>query len=468
MKRILTFILAAVSALAIHGAESPVNVQKLSSDSTLTGSIVVPPGKSITATGNGTITATATSLAAPLPVNQGGTGTTTPSLVQGSNITITGTWPNQTITGTAGGITALTGDVTASGTGSVAATLATVNSNVGTFGNATQTAQMTVNAKGLTTAATNVTITPAVGSITGFGTGVATFLATPSSANLLAAVTDETGTGALVFAGNSTLTGNTSATNITASTAIYVPTNTSTNAGIYWGVGNVSHLAYNGSQTFLEAAGGLVVRTSVGGSTGLTVSTALDVTAGRDLQTSNGKLNIGITNTQAGAGVTNYGAAIISTVNQTGAADFRDVVVYHQTTAAGGGMQLVFDAQVGASTPGNNPSVASIDTAGTFKSSGAWILRPTIFTSAGNYTVTATDQLVIVNKGTGAATGITLTSSPVTGRAVIVMDGKGDAATNNITISPASGTINGLSSIPININYQSLTFVYNGTQWNQL
>ncbi len=35
--------------------------------------------------------------------------------------------------------------------------------------------------------------------INSLGTGVATFLGTPSSANLLAAVTDETGTGALVF-----------------------------------------------------------------------------------------------------------------------------------------------------------------------------------------------------------------------------------------------------------------------------
>jgi hypothetical protein len=37
------------------------------------------------------------------------------------------------------------------------------------------------------------------------GTGVATFLGTPSSANLAAAVTDETGTGALVFANSPTL-----------------------------------------------------------------------------------------------------------------------------------------------------------------------------------------------------------------------------------------------------------------------
>jgi hypothetical protein len=45
----------------------------------------------------------------------------------------------------------------------------------------------------------------AVGGITGLGTGVGTFLATPSSANLAAAVTGETGTGALVFATSPTL-----------------------------------------------------------------------------------------------------------------------------------------------------------------------------------------------------------------------------------------------------------------------
>jgi hypothetical protein len=32
-----------------------------------------------------------------LPVANGGTGTATPNLVQGANVTITGTWPNQTI-----------------------------------------------------------------------------------------------------------------------------------------------------------------------------------------------------------------------------------------------------------------------------------------------------------------------------------------------------------------------------------
>jgi len=52
---------------------------------------------------------------------------------------------------------------------------------------------------------TNVTGLPISTGVDGLGTGVATFLATPSSANLAAAVTGETGTGALVFANTPTL-----------------------------------------------------------------------------------------------------------------------------------------------------------------------------------------------------------------------------------------------------------------------
>lgn len=69
---------------------------------------------------------------------------------------------------------AISGDATLASAGGL--TLATVNTNVGTFGSATQVAQVTLNGKGLTTAAVALTITPAVGSITGLGTGVATAL----------------------------------------------------------------------------------------------------------------------------------------------------------------------------------------------------------------------------------------------------------------------------------------------------
>jgi len=58
---------------------------------------------------------------------------------------------------------------------------------------------------------------PVTSGISGLGSGVATFLATPSSANLASALTDETGTGANVFAGSPTLTGTVAAVNINAS-----------------------------------------------------------------------------------------------------------------------------------------------------------------------------------------------------------------------------------------------------------
>ena len=75
----------------------------------------------------------------------------------------------------------------------------------GTYGSATQTPVFVTNASGQITGVTNTTITPAVGSITGLGTGIATWLATPSSANLASAMTDETGSGSLVFATSPTL-----------------------------------------------------------------------------------------------------------------------------------------------------------------------------------------------------------------------------------------------------------------------
>lgn len=112
---------------------------------------------------------------------------TTGKLIKDSGLTLSGSnTGDQTIT--------LTGDVTGSGTGSFAATLATVNSNVGTFGSATKASAVTVNGKGLVTAASESTVTPAVGSITGLGTGVATWLATPTGANLTTALSSGGGT----------------------------------------------------------------------------------------------------------------------------------------------------------------------------------------------------------------------------------------------------------------------------------
>lgn len=106
-------------------------------------------------------------------------------------------------------ITALTGDVTATGPGSVAATLATVNGNVGSFGSSTSIPSFTVNAKGLITAANgNVVIAPA-GTLT--GTTLASNVVT-SSLTAVGTITTGTWQGTAITVAN----GGTGDTSLTA------------------------------------------------------------------------------------------------------------------------------------------------------------------------------------------------------------------------------------------------------------
>ena len=71
--------------------------------------------------------------------------------------------------------------------------------------------------------------------ITSFGSGVATWLGTPSSANLASAVTDEPGSGALVFASSPTLEGTVTLnqTNAATNTSAAI-TNTNDDKGTLW------------------------------------------------------------------------------------------------------------------------------------------------------------------------------------------------------------------------------------------
>ena len=75
---------------------------------------------------------------------------------------------------------------------------------------------------------TNCTGLPISTGVSGLGTGVATFLATPSSANLAAAITDETGSSTLVFSASPTFTGTVSAANLTLSGDLIVNGTTTT------------------------------------------------------------------------------------------------------------------------------------------------------------------------------------------------------------------------------------------------
>ena len=141
---------------------------------------------------------------------------------------------------------------------------------------------------------TNCTGFP-VANISGLGTGVATFLATPSSANLAAAVTGETGTGALVFGTSPTLVtpalGTPSAlvgTNITGTAAGLTAGNVTTNANLTGGVTSVGNAATVVTNANLTGA-----VTSVGNATSLGSFTSAQLAGAVTNETGSGLLVFG-------------------------------------------------------------------------------------------------------------------------------------------------------------------------------
>lgn len=83
----------------------------------------------------------------------------------------------------------------------------------------------------------------------------------------------------------------------------------------------------------------------------------------------------------------------------------------------------------------------------------------------GNYNVSDNDYFI------GATGGVTiyLPDNPANGQTHIVKDVGGYAAASNITVSGGTGTslnIDGSGSKTLSSNYQSLTVIYNGSQWS--
>lgn len=150
-----------VNYIIKYQAESPSDAGGVISVGGMTGDILCGAGLtcasgtiSVGGVGTGDVVGPASSVNSNIAVFNGVTG----KLIADSGVSVS------LITNT---ITALSGDVTAAGPGSVIATLATVNANVGSFGSSTSIPNFTVNAKGLITAAgSNVVIAPA-GTLTG-------------------------------------------------------------------------------------------------------------------------------------------------------------------------------------------------------------------------------------------------------------------------------------------------------------
>lgn len=82
------------------------------------------------------------------------------------------------------------------------------------------------------------------------------------------------------------------------------------------------------------------------------------------------------------------------------------------------------------------------------------------------YAVASTDQVIGVDT-TSLDITIQLPDSPETGRVIIIKDATGNASNHNITVTTVSGVvlIDGATTLVMNSDYESIQFLYTGTEY---
>ena len=282
---------------------------------------------------------------------------------------------------------------------------------------------------------TNCTGLPISTGVSGLGTGVATFLATPSSANLLAAVTDETGTGALVFAispvfttpnigaATGSITGNaatvTTNANLTGpitsvgnATSIASQTGTGTKFVMdtsptlvtpILGIASATSIAV---PTLTTASGAMTVTPAAGSNFNLVLSTTGDFAVNTSqlyVDTSAGNVGIGTTgptavlHLKAGTATANtaplkFTSGVLNTVAEAGAVEFLTDAFYGTITTGAARKTFAFLESPAFTTPNIGTPSAGV------------LTNCTGLPVAGGGTGVATlgDAGVLIGNGTGA------------------------------------------------------------------
>jgi hypothetical protein len=200
---------------------------------------------------------------------------------------------------------------------------------------------------------TNCTGLPIATGVSGLAANVATFLATPTSANLAAALTDETGTGANVFATSPTIA-TPNITNPSVSTGTF--TNPTVSTGTFTSPTLVTPAIGVATGTSLVATGTIVSSgtAGVGYSTGAggTVIQGTSRTTGVTLNKTTGAITLfsaAGTTTAATFTVTNSTVAATDVIilNQKSGTDLYDLMV---TAVAAGSFNLTFRTTGGTTT----------------------------------------------------------------------------------------------------------------------
>jgi hypothetical protein len=253
---------------------------------------------------------------------------------------------------------------------------------------------------------TNATGLPITTGVSGLGANVATFLATPSSANLINVVTDESGTGTLIF--NTSPNINTSITTSSASFNLINATATTVNfagAATTLAIGNASgNTSLNGNVT-------------VGGN--LTVSGTNTIINANTITVSDKNIELGTvaspTNTTAdGGGITLRGTTdktitwSNSLTSWTSSEDF--------SIATGKSFEVNGTAVLSATTLGSGVTGSSLTSFGTSPS----LTTPVI--SSGGATFNGSTSGTTVLKANATAGTTTITLPAVTGTAVTTGD----------------------------------------------
>ena len=408
-----------------------------------------------------------------LPVTNGGTGTSTPSIVAGTNITVTGTWPNQTVnstsssgafntitsgTNTAAAMVVGTGaTLAASGSGAIAAT--SVASLSGLPSIATQT--VLGNGSGSTSAPVALTLSGnLVATPTGIGTSQTINAQTGTTYAFLTTdegklVTFNNASAVAVTLSAATATGFTAGysfdvQDLGAGTVTITPTTSTINGASTLVIAHNQGCTVTSDGTNYQVSACTAVSSSGGGSafSGLTSSTnttaAMVVGSGATLSAT-GSGTIGATSVPF-SGVATGTTANTLTVGTGGSVTTSGTGIVNANEING--------ATVPASAPECGNSTSQLVACGL-------TVVPNTTTS---FTFASTNARELVTFNNAAATAVTLPAATTTGFGTGFYTAVQNLGAGLVTITPTTSTINGLTTLTVPTN-TGCTIVSDGTNY---